>query len=506
MKAAENKLTFQFELWSIIGPALTLLTLFVLLFAAQKISIFLPTAALIGFFFSWKWKVKGLVATLVLLLLTTVYLDQYIQPDFRLWQLGLVFSFALSSLVTALCQEETTNYFQTAKQEIPTQQNTAPQFDEKLKEAKKIFELEKEKYIHQIQVLEKASKDVSKEIFEYKQKLDQSKLSQDALEHQLKIKNDEIVLLQRQIDEIAQVKNQHYENEDLNVELNELKKKLDDALEEVDLGHLHVKMLSKDLSIERDIHDQNKRALEDAQKENQVLSKKSGGLVDQLETASREKQLLETSLTKLQSTLEQLKDKIDERDLENLAHQSTIHSLQSVSNNGENLLTLEREKFEKLQAQYEAQDKSYMEQLSIVESKWLQALQELSRLQDPSQNNFELKISELEDGLRQERLVIDHTNREIRRLNGVYQQLRDQFDEKNKALDDVRRQLFLSEESYSALELKFKENNFAETAYFIKYISRLQNEIDSYDFEINQLYDLIDSLNSQSKRGRKKVQ
>ena len=96
--------------------------------------------------------------------------------------------------------------------------------------------------------------------------------------------------------------------------------------------------------------------------------------------------------------------------------------------------------------------------------------------------------------------------REIRRLEGLYQQMRDQFAEKSKVLDSTRRELFLAQEKCSSLQKELEERevfgnyDVEQSLYHQLSISEaeLSKQVHSFNVEISQLHNFISVLLDQS--------
>lgn len=99
-------------------------------------------------------------------------------------------------------------------------------------------------------------------------------------------------------------------------------------------------------------------------------------------------------------------------------------------------------------------------------------------------------------------------SREIRRLEGLYQQLRTQFSDKSKILDDTRRNLFHTQEELSALQKDLKEielyGNCDTDEFCYSLLASIERELTSQlndqQHEISELNSLIEVLISPQER------
>jgi tRNA C32,U32 (ribose-2'-O)-methylase TrmJ len=107
-----------------------------------------------------------------------------------------------------------------------------------------------------------------------------------------------------------------------------------------------------------------------------------------------------------------------------------------------------------------------------------QALQEISSLRQPSQGDGEM-----------ERL--------LRRTEGMYQQLREQFVEKSELLESTRKQLFHAQEALLFLEKERKEE---ENEPYVESLKALTTENEALCQETELLHQIIDRLQRENSR------
>lgn len=102
----------------------------------------------------------------------------------------------------------------------------------------------------------------------------------------------------------------------------------------------------------------------------------------------------------------------------------------------------------------------------------------------------------------QEVEVNEHSSSELRRLEGFYRQLREQFEEKSRTLDAARQELFITKEKLCAIEKEIHEKELGSPRISIEeHIKQLahaeeefKNELDINKQEIQKLYYFIDSV------------
>lgn len=98
--------------------------------------------------------------------------------------------------------------------------------------------------------------------------------------------------------------------------------------------------------------------------------------------------------------------------------------------------------------------------------------------------------------------------RELRRIEGLHQQMRDQFNEKSQVLDSTRRELFVMQEKCLSLQKDLEEreifgdNSSEQSLYQILSMTEaeLKGQVVEFNKETAQLHELIDILMQQSAR------
>jgi hypothetical protein len=129
-------------------------------------------------------------------------------------------------------------------------------------------------------------------------------------------------------------------------------------------------------------------------------------------------------------------------------------------------------------------------QLSAEKEALLEQMQQLEMRQQEEKELFE----------EEKEPVIDH--REVRRIEGLYQQLRQQFAEKSLVLSTTRRELFTTQEKLLALQKDREEAEIDSGSETIESLHRLIAAAESelaltehqHAIEINRLHEVIESL------------
>lgn len=133
VKTSERNIERQVQNWALLGPFLTLFTLFVILVRISPEDLLLPVSALVGVLVCWKWKLKGLAFSLGTLAAIILYQYPDIPVEDRFWQVGLGMALALGFVVTALSFEEVEEIVRGIHEESTNRLQHLWRLDEKLK-------------------------------------------------------------------------------------------------------------------------------------------------------------------------------------------------------------------------------------------------------------------------------------------------------------------------------------------------------------------------------------
>lgn len=193
-----------------------------------------------------------------------------------------------------------------------------------------------------------------------------------------------------------------------------------------------------------------------------------------------------------------------------------------------NKLQKEQELVKHLTQQFEENKAGFSSQLKEFEQKREDLLAHQSQLKNELQvklNHLEKTVREQEDRLKEQQTFIDHKNKEIealqlkqipsyhnleaedlkqekslrRRAEGMYNQLRDQFNEKSQTLDETRKTLFLTQETLMKLQNEHNENDLyhpnLEVQKLMRHILMMQKKAEedaiSHQEEIEHLEAII---------------
>lgn len=190
------------QFWAILGPFALLLSFFISLVKASPQTIYLELAAVLGIPVCWRWKQKGLMASLAAMGVVLVCIWGQVLPGEGLWMLGYVLALALGLGVAALGFEEARSELQRrlSKEVVDEPAAVEPEVDQvqllrlkqdaELREAK-IHSLENAVLAHQAEL--GSMQELVREI-QNQNKLESSGLEEQILQRERTIIEQEKVL------------------------------------------------------------------------------------------------------------------------------------------------------------------------------------------------------------------------------------------------------------------------------------------------------------------------
>lgn len=500
------------------GPLFISFILFAISLRQGTTPLILPITALGGLVACYLWKWRG-VALSSLTLIGALALSLHAMHNHHwVWVIALALTIACTFVVTVLCAEESYREIEVSSEG----ENDPRQVINKLND--------------QLQIMQKQH---ASDLQEYTSHIDQ--LKQDLLAKDDKIRsNDHLIKLVRDemsatyshqeklMQELFQARQQLVRIEGVigkdadsfiadqanTAALDEAQQKNVSLREELESVNQLIRQMQQK-SHETEIHytsrlaETTESARLDYQKlldeKNQMLAaverlkadeklhgESLGLLKQQLQAAETEKRDVDAKLTHAESALSKKAEEVAEE--LRLAHERF--------NSDKSRLQLELETTkanESVAAKEAVEAKSALKHLSETENK---LKEECSRLQQERQL-LQDKLNEAEHKLTIAPEPVIADDRELRRIEAMYQQLKQQFNEKSEVLTATRRELFFKEEQLLALQKDFDESILAkelEAGFAVeKALSQAEKELlvehDWQQAEISHLHELIEMLN-----------
>lgn len=419
MNSLEKKIENQVQFWSLLGPFLILLSIAVLIFKISSHWYF-PLSALIGIPLCVKGKLKGMAAALSCLFLFSAIAYQSLNLDERYWHVGMGLAMAFSFIILTLSIEEAQSLFNKFQIESQSRLDNFLLLDQKYNEAEKKWFLFKEKNYSEVQLLtEELKKTLSEKQTFYK-------IAQLAKDELLDIRKQHDLLLQ----ELYYKKQQ----------ISQLNERLEDS----------------EIMVQNFVNSQPEKEVERITSHLTQVQQEKETLKAQFSLAIEEGQNYRFKYDQLLQDSDQLRGQENLLKAKLLASQLEIQELQTLLKNFNdeqlNCLTKELDSQKIIIAsqsdQLQLLSKSKVECEVALEEKEVvlqQKREELSRIE---------KCLELSEN-REKKLPYAQGN--TRRLEGMYIQLKEQFEEKNNVLAETRRDLFHAEERLQALYKEIEE-------------------------------------------------
>lgn len=311
MDSNSGSIERQVTFWSLLGPFFLLMATAVLILHASNLSALVyPPLVLLGLPLCWRFRIKGMAATLALFIaaLAIRYPDITVQE--RFWEVGITLSYSLGIFVTAFSLEEVANLVQSLSLESKSRLENLLRLDEKLKRLRERLDQERQMLSQQVQSLEQAKEKQDSKVSGYlkltailKEELKQCRSREDQLLQELGGAQKQTIerVAPSQIAESDQT----------------------DRIEELEnqISSLQSKLQEKEKALQSYI-----TVADQTRKEEDHRQELTHEVNVRLETLSREKSLLEDSLKRVQKELQQ-KDSL-ERKLKEAEQEANKHIAQ----------------------------------------------------------------------------------------------------------------------------------------------------------------------------------
>lgn len=275
----------------------------------------------------------------------------------------------------------------------------------------------------------------------------------------------------------------------LSLELGKLRLELDAQEKVLDLARAEVSSLLK----LKEAVDQEKNALE-------IRFSKAEEKLHELESVKKALQASNLSVREKEAEIKTLNGKIDELESsypdQEAIKQAIVHEMT------EHIESIEKEKallestVAKLQGDYE-EAKSHHE---IAFAKAITELEVIKSKQEDTIAKLEEELSQTKEALNQAQNPTIEPGEvnpaQFSKLQGMYKQLREQFEEKNHILESTRKELFHTSERAEILQKELAELhlNGKGLPEYLENVQKLEQDKDKLSAEIIRLEELISSL------------
>lgn len=555
MDRAEYKVESQVQFWSIIGPFFLLVSIAILLFKLSSHWVF-PVSALLGIPLCLKWHMKGMAASLSLLFLFSIIGYQSLNVDERYWHVGMGLAMAFSFIVLTLSLEEVESLVGNLERESKSRLDNYLILGESMAKAEELWKGEKKQLLNQIegmtQTLERVQEDkhnfyrlaqlakdevvmireqhhLLKEELVYK-KLQLAQVNEKLEESELMVQafvntdaEQKISLLERQIDQFIVEREDWQSQQDLNKkelqdkveQLTELEEKiaqLEDGERETSLRMSH--LLSEKMHLSDSLNSLKEQELalikeKDQLQETFTALRQQYEKVVQSEGQSRQNLHLlngriaqsESDKVRLEEQLESMKESYQKLEQQSLILET---DLRNESGRLQGAMKQVRQEIDRLDGMRRESE----EQLVKVSNELLEWQRRCQSLEMEIQNKIQM-IAKLESEKEEMRLQNAESQPQAievdpmtRKYEGLYKQLRDQFQEKSTVLDKTRQELFLVKEEVMRIEKDHDEEKMYGVseceAAWMREFEKLNEELDRVEKgaqeEIQSLEQLVGDL------------
>lgn len=472
----------QVQFWSLLGPFIILLSATVMLFKMSA-HWYLPVSILVGLPLCAKWKMKGLLASLLLLVSFFLFSYPNIDLEERYWHLGMGMVIALSFIILTLSFEEVQSLLLNYQNESASRLENFLKLDGDVKVLENNWVAERDGINNQLQQMT--------------QELAKTTEEKQTFQKVVHLAKDELILLRKQHEKL--IEELTYKKQMI-AQLNERLEENDATIQSFvnNDAEQHVQTLTnRIISQEHQIEELSKKLhLENSPRISSNIVQDKEKLFDQL---IAEKNNLTSTIAIYEINNVQFKAN------ENEFHKKITEQEEKIGNL--NILISEKEKALKLCENnvhmFETQKrkiKEYQDQIKNYQA-------EIKKIEE---KNAQIKIDLLNSKKEREQLqkakMLSSSTKSISNLNGntrqvesLYDQLKDQFEERNKILHDTRKELFQAKEQLEALlkdQSEERQYGISQEALLLQSdLNHLQKEyedkIHQYQEEIDLLYSII---------------
>ncbi len=504
MNILERKIENQMQFWSLLGPFIILLSLTILLFKVSS-HWYLPVCVLMGIPLCMKWRMRGLVVAIAVLLAIMVIFYSRWEMEERYWHIGMGLAMAFSLAVLTLALEEFGSLINQLQRESQGRLDNFLYLNEKMKAAEQEWSVEKGVLQSQIQALT-LDYTQTQEDKQFLQKLTQlakeelitlrtqyERLLEDLAQKkqqiaQLKERTEETEatlqeLINGETEQLLQkwtaslVANHQVELDQLKAQQNSIENQLQQITQEKELITIDLEQVQRDLEA---CHQQ---IMKDAEDLNQAHMRER-----QYIGIEQEKRLIIQDLEQTRAREHQLQQSYIQQELILSQHLEANHCLQVELAEKEACMQQVKSEYDHICQQ--------LEQVRQDIEVYRKQAEELSQLQIKE----ELMQSALKSSQKEVRLPYAPGN--TRKIEVMYLQLQEQFQEKSLVLAATRRQLFYTQEQVLSLQREKEEEQYVESReeeiLLQKELNRLIKEFESIQIrdreELEMLYSLVGDL------------
>lgn len=491
----EEKISFHIQFWMLFGPIVCLINYFAIFPNSYFSSISLSCLFLIALLLCWKWKFQGFVISLLILLGFMLYHFRSIPHEQWMLYLTMNLSLATAFFIVSLSYSEANDLIAIFHEEKGMLRENVIQLDKQVIQTSKKLEDQKEELHSQIcsltkdiAIREDQWKQDRNDVVNLSQQLQLTEENQKKLHQELQEKQNQLFFLEEQLDLQQKQKNQQTNHTNITSQLEQeiqslreslnqrdqeifnLQFRLNSALEDTKSSIKKIEEQVQEIEHLQEINLIHAQFSQEAQEEQILQEAIQEEMSERIDTLSREKTLLEETLIRLEKELEEV-------------------NLDQEKQNAEFDRILQSSKLKEDELAH------YIDKNLKAEQQYLSVCQQLQET--------EKKLEEIKQQPVSHHQVLQDEIKSRKKVEGMYQQLRLQFEQKSDELDSARKKLFhvqemLTHEHQEREEKELFAFNDSEEK-LIKDILNQEQEMKTIlieqELEIEQLYALINQLN-----------
>ncbi|NGX33705.1 MAG: hypothetical protein K1060chlam1_00045 [Candidatus Anoxychlamydiales bacterium] len=488
----DEKFESNLKFWVLLGPFFLLLTI-----ALASFELCIITAA--SLFLCYRFRFKGLYISLALLIFYSFYVQVNLET-FHLWNLGLEISIALGLITTAFGLDEIKNFIVKGSS---TLDKDVINLKNELNERQKIFENTERNFQGNLSILnvdldkkDKQLNSLLKENETIKSQLQESIEKKDYLLGELdqKVKEiDDLKIIQDELyEKLAYLKDEEFlqeKNKSFQKELSEVNQRLQNQKEEKDKVHHQLnEKLERIKTLENSLQNSS-QSLQNIESLNLKLNQKED-VVNELKTQIESFDINIKDIEDLNQKLKEKDSLIQELQNNNKSSEESLEDVQKINET----LNQKEEVIKELQLKLQNATKNVQE-IEAFKEKVLKQESLIEKLKSQKTEKTDNKVSF--ENITDQKLLKEYENKlkEFKKLDSLYVQLKDQFEEKQLVLHKTRQDLFAVNEKLTAIQRDknddFKDLSDNEKA-LLKDLDTTESELKVYKEENQNLQNLID--------------
>ncbi len=500
----------QIEQWTLIGPLLMLGALLVLLLTPER-PLFLTSIAFIALPICWRWRIPAAAIATALLSSVLIYQYSLSAGNLTFWHLAFAGIASLTLWITAFCSQEVEHLFSTFQEETSPPTSKTQNFKKELSllaqkkgeelraaeskianlqlqlsshekliqshsEAASIFQSDLDEYQSQNSELQKKLVETTQEAASHKQNCSE-------LTESLNKANVELEALTNKCAKTHELEGKLAALEEIKAQEDNIKQSSLSAFEQK-LAETEELLFSKDLLIQEHekslikFEEQNASLLQEIfqrRHECTLLKQHCEEMEESLEAKENDAGSASEEITlQFIADIEKLHADAADKDAALKSHLQQLAKLENDFNLNQQELIESRQKIEELSKRLtidnaklnaDAIDKdtaiqSHKEYISKLEADLNLNQQELSECRQKAEELVaicEQKESLLVEQLEKAQDTNTKPDRQLRKLEGLYKQLKEQFADKSNLLDSTRQELFAAHEELTRFQKDFAE-------------------------------------------------